>query len=105
MCAAVAAVELQNQFGESVRDASELRRTRRGVHQHEHAQPRRDAVEYMFLLRDGDQVTSIHDRHVEGLFSGGDWHAVLAAAGFDVKTIARDIPDAQTDRIFLCRRP
>jgi SAM-dependent methyltransferase len=63
------------------------------------------AVEYMFLLRDGDQLTSIHDRHLEGLFSERDWHSVLAAAGFEVKTIAREIPDAQTDRIFLCRRP
>ena len=62
------------------------------------------AVEYMFLLREGDQVTSIHDRHLEGLFSEREWHEVLAAAGFEVTTIARDIPDAQTDRIFLCRR-
>ena len=62
------------------------------------------AVEYMFLLRDGDRVTSIHDRHVEGLFSEREWHGVLAAAGFEVKTISRDIPDAQTDRIFLCSR-
>ena len=62
------------------------------------------SVEYMFLLRDGDRVTSVHDRHIEGLFSEREWHEVLAASGFEVKTIARDIPDAQTDRIFLCRR-
>ncbi len=62
------------------------------------------AVEYMFLLRDGEQVTSIHDRHLEGLFSEHEWHALLEAAGFEVETIARSIPDAQTDRIFLCRK-
>lgn len=63
------------------------------------------AVEYLFLLRDGLQVTSIHDRHLEGLFSERDWHDVLRDAGFEVETISRDIPDWQTDRIFLCRRP
>jgi trans-aconitate methyltransferase len=62
------------------------------------------AVEYMLLLREGDRVTAIHDRHVEGLFSEQEWHEVLAEAGFSVTTIARDIPDAQTDRVFLCRR-
>lgn len=61
------------------------------------------AVEYMFLLRDGHDVTSVHDRHLEGLFFEREWHGVLAAAGFEVETITRGIPEGQTDQIFLCR--
>ena len=63
------------------------------------------AVEYMFLLRDGHDVTSVHDRHVEGLFSEREWHDVLGGAGFEVESINRGIPEGQTDQIFLCRRP
>lgn len=64
----------------------------------------RYAVDYAFLLRDGDGVAAAHDRHVEGLFSEAAWHRILGEAGFEPATISRPIGDGATDRIFLCRR-
>lgn len=63
------------------------------------------AVDFAFLLRDGEAVQAVHDRHVEGLFPEATWHRVLASAGFEVETISRPIGEGATDSIFLCRRP
>jgi hypothetical protein len=63
------------------------------------------AVEYSFLLRDGAEMRSVHDRHVEGLFSRETWMKVLASVGYRVETIARPLGDGEVDEIFLCRRP
>lgn len=62
------------------------------------------AVEYGFLLRDGNNVTMAHDRHVEGLFSEADWRRLLTSAGFLVQTVERPAGPAEADRVFLCRR-
>jgi len=62
------------------------------------------AVEYGFLLREGDRVTMAHDRHLEGLFAEADWHRLLGKAGFAVETIERPVGPGEVDRIFLCRR-
>jgi ubiquinone/menaquinone biosynthesis C-methylase UbiE len=67
-------------------------------------------VEYAFLLREGDAVRAVHDRHVEGLFDRATWRRVLAAEGFDVEDLARPLEDealghGYADRVFLCRRP
>lgn len=61
-------------------------------------------VDFAFLLRDGDAVRALHDRHLEGLFSEATWHVVLGASGFRVETIERPIGNGDVDRIFLCRR-
>lgn len=62
------------------------------------------AVEYMLLLREGDEVTSVHDRQTEGLFSKATWRRILEAAGFAVEmTERRD--EGNVDEVFLCRRP
>ena len=62
-------------------------------------------VEYGFLLRDGDRVEMVHDRHVEGVFSRATWRRILGAAGFEVETFARPIGDGIFDEVFCCRRP
>lgn len=62
------------------------------------------AVDYGFLLREGNRVKMAHDRHVEGLFAEGDWRRLLGKAGFAVQTIERRIGPGEVDRIFLCRR-
>jgi SAM-dependent methyltransferase len=69
--------------------------------------PRDDTfnVEYAFLLRDGDDVKAVHDRHVEGLFARAAWTGILAEAGFRVEMIERPLDDASADEVFLCRRP
>jgi hypothetical protein len=62
-------------------------------------------VEYSFLLRDGDEVRSVHDRHVEGLFSRAAWIAILEQAGYRVEAVQRPLEDGFCDEIFLARRP
>lgn len=63
------------------------------------------STEYVFLLRDGTEVKSIHDRHVEGLFARDTWRRVLEGAGYRVETFERPIGDGQVDEIFLAVRP
>ncbi|HXU03166.1 MAG TPA: class I SAM-dependent methyltransferase, partial [Polyangia bacterium] len=69
--------------------------------------PRDDTytVEYAFLLRDGVDMKSVHDRHVEGLFARATWMEILTGAGFSVELTDRPFDDTTTDSIFLCRRP
>ena len=62
-------------------------------------------VDYAFLLREGDTVKAIHDRHVEGVFPRATWERLLTAVGYSVETFARPIGDGATDDVFLCRRP
>ena len=62
------------------------------------------SVEYAFLLRDGTDVRSVHDRHVEGLFSIDTWHRILTSVGYRVEMFDRPIEDGQVDRVFLGRR-
>lgn len=62
-------------------------------------------AEYAFLLREGTEMTSFHDRHFEGVFARGTWLRILSAAGYRVEMIERPVGDGETDQIFLCRRP
>src|SRR5690606_24466285 len=63
-------------------------------------------VEYGFLLRDGDEVRMVHDRHVEGLFSIETWQRVLGSVGYRVETFERPLDDGgQHDHVFLAHRP
>lgn len=63
-------------------------------------------TEYGFLLRDGDTVTAVHDRHVEGLFARAAWLDVLTGAGYRVELVERPLDEeGETDEVFLCRRP
>lgn len=60
-------------------------------------------VEYAFLLRDGDVVTSVHDTHTEGLFSRETWKRVLTSVGYEVELVVRHDED-MTDEVFLAKR-
>lgn len=45
-------------------------------------------VDYAYLLRDTDGSVRVEsDRHVEGLFSRGDWLRLLAEVGFEPKVV------------------
>jgi trans-aconitate methyltransferase len=61
-------------------------------------------VDYAYLLREGEEVTAIYDRHVEGMFARATWHRLLSEAGYDVELVSRPFDDQMTDEIFLCRR-
>ncbi len=62
-------------------------------------------TEYVLLLREGGEVRSVHDRHVEGLFSRDTWRRVLEGVGYRVETFERPIGDGEVDEIFLAVRP
>ena len=48
-------------------------------------------VDYACILRERDGSTrTVHDRHVEGLFSRSDWLSYLAEAGFSARAVAFD---------------
>ena len=62
-------------------------------------------AEYAFLLREGREMTSVHDRHFEGLFARATWLRILSEAGYEVEMLERPIGEGETDQVFLCRRP
>jgi hypothetical protein len=66
-------------------------------------------VDYALLLRDGDQVRAVHDRHVEGLFERDTWLTLLKRAGFAAELVARPLEEGSGevyfDQMFLARRP
>ena len=65
-------------------------------------------VDYVYLLRGADgQVETVHDRHLEGLFTRAEWLRWLGEAGFE----ARAVPVAHSEvedgayELFVGRRP
>ena len=62
-------------------------------------------TEYAFLLREGTNMRSVHDRHLAGLFSLDTWFEVLSSVGYLVDTVARPLGDGEVDEIFVGRRP
>ena len=61
-------------------------------------------VEFAFLLRDGDSIRAVHDRHLQGLFSRADWIRLLEAAGFRTEELPCPADDPAA-AVFLARRP
>jgi len=64
-------------------------------------------VDYVYLLREPDgSVRSVHDRHVEGLFSRGDWLRWLTDAGFEPKVVPFDHSELESGKyeLFVARR-
>lgn len=66
--------------------------------------------EYVFLLRDGNHVEAVHDRHVAGLFARATWIRLIQDAGFIPSTFERpldaiDPGSPYTHEVFLARRP
>lgn len=63
-------------------------------------------TEYAFLLREGQDVKAVHDRHVEGTFATATWQRILAGVGYRVETFERPVDDeGEVDQVFLCCRP
>lgn len=67
-------------------------------------------VDYAYLLREGNEVRAVHDRHIEGLFPEATWTRTLEAAGFTPEPLARpldaeEVEAGHTERVFLGRKP
>ena len=48
-------------------------------------------TDYVILLRDGEDVSAVHDGHLCGLFPAATWLAQLEAAGFTASKTTRDL--------------
>jgi SAM-dependent methyltransferase len=63
------------------------------------------AVDFAYLLRDGDRIHVEHDRHMCGLFSRETWLRGLEETGFDANTVEPQFDDEPAGQvIFACRR-
>jgi SAM-dependent methyltransferase len=45
-------------------------------------------VDYVYALRSGDDLSIVHDRHIEGLFSRELWLGTMASVGFTPEALA-----------------
>lgn len=62
-------------------------------------------VDYAYLLREGDVVRTVHDRHVEGMFPRATWLALLAEVGFDqVRAHPRVLEGEDYGEVFVAAR-
>jgi SAM-dependent methyltransferase len=59
--------------------------------------------DFAYLLRDGDDVSVVQDRHVCGLFPRATWLALLADVGFEASSIPAEYEDG--GEVFVARRP
>lgn len=65
-------------------------------------------VDYAYLLRESDGTVRVeHDRHIEGLFSRGDWLRLLSEVGFDPSVVPFDHSELEPGsyELFIARRP
>ncbi len=63
-------------------------------------------VDYVYVLRErGLDVRTVHDRHVEGLFSRETWTTLLEESGFRVRNVSRLDDGEETGEIILAVRP
>jgi SAM-dependent methyltransferase len=62
-------------------------------------------VHFACLLKEGDSVRVVHDRHEHALFARQQWLDVLHAAGFVLTTPPVDETVHETQVVFLAERP
>jgi SAM-dependent methyltransferase len=65
-------------------------------------------VDFAYLLREADGSVRVeHDRHVEGLFSRGDWLRLLREVGFEPRVVPFDHSELEPGayELFVARRP
>lgn len=68
-------------------------------------------VEWALLLRRAGEVTAVHDRHVEGLFSRAVWLDLAASVGFVPRWVPRPLEDLDDEHgvyareILVAQRP
>jgi SAM-dependent methyltransferase len=64
-------------------------------------------VDYVYALREGNDVRVLHERHVEGVFSRAVWLRLLTDAGFVPERVPFDHSslDPGTYEVFVGRKP
>ena len=63
-------------------------------------------VDFAYLMRDGDEVDTSYDRHVEGLFAQHVWLDLLREVGFEPRTVPIQLSDVEHEMVaFVATRP
>jgi SAM-dependent methyltransferase len=62
-------------------------------------------ADYAYLLRDGEEVTAEHDRHLCGLFRREDWVEALQAVGFRARREVARLEEEGDMDVFVGVRP
>jgi SAM-dependent methyltransferase len=58
-------------------------------------------ADMVYLLREGDQVSVVHDRHPQGLFPTSIWMDALSTAGFEAEFRSIDLSDGSKLLLFV----
>jgi SAM-dependent methyltransferase len=58
-------------------------------------------ADFAYLLRDGDEISVVHDRHICGLFPRAMWTEALEEAGFRVEVRAAEYDEGAGMEIFV----
>ena len=58
-------------------------------------------ADMVYLLREGDQVSVVHDRHPQGLFPTSIWMGALATAGFEAEFRTTELSDGSKLLLFI----
>jgi len=58
-------------------------------------------ADMVYLLREGDQVSVVHDRHPQGLFPTSIWMDALSTAGFEAEFRSTDLSDGSKLLLFV----
>ncbi len=62
-------------------------------------------TDFIYALREGEELRTVHDRHVEGLFPRATWHALLEEAGFRLFGTQRGRIEEDIGELFVAVRP
>jgi SAM-dependent methyltransferase len=58
-------------------------------------------ADMVYLLKEGDQVSVVHDRHPQGLFPTSIWLGALSTAGFEAEFRPMALSDGSTLLLFI----
>ena len=61
--------------------------------------------DFILALREGDELRTVIDRQVEGLFPRATWLRLLEEVGFEAKVVEDASNDGERSEVFLGRKP
>ena len=63
--------------------------------------------DFAYLLREGDSVRCMYDRHLVGVFARHTWLTLMSRAGFQVRSVPFEHSEVEpgTSEVFLGLKP
>jgi hypothetical protein len=62
-------------------------------------------VDFVYALREGDDLRVEHDRHRHGVFPRDVWLRLLREQGFEAKAVAYELSDWPSGTMFVALKP